>query len=197
MNQRGGISLYLVFSLAAAVAAGIGAYAWIRKHKPAEASADDRPHAVTTAKPAHHEAPPTPAPQPEPAVEPTPAERPMSLAERRAEDPVVDPNSRVSPVFGLPGIDGAMERSSVDRRFRARAKLLQQCWDHSASDEGTVYVTLAVEPNGHIKQVTLSEGWNESFQSCVTSLMNAMSFSGTRDGHPAEVVQPVAFQYLD
>lgn len=196
MNQRGSVSLYLLFSLAASVAAGIGAYVWIRDHKPAEAAADDTPHVVSAAKPAQHEPDPTPAPQPEPEVVPE-APTTTSLAEQRAVDPIIDPNSEVSPVFGLPGVDGAIERSSIDRRFKARAALLQRCWERSESDPGKLHVTLAVAANGHIDQVKMSEGWNEGFEACVISLLSNMSFSGTRDGHPATVVQPIAFSSIN
>lgn len=192
MNQRGGVSLYLLFSLVASVAAGIGAYVWIRDHKPAQAAAaDDTHHEVAAAKPTPHE--PDPAPQPEPDVAPEPQPPTSSLAEQRAVDPIIDPNSDVSPVFGLPGIDGAIDRSSVDRRFKARAAMLQRCWERSGADPGKLRVTLTVAANGHIDHVTTTTGWNDGLEACVNSLLSNMSFSGTRDGHPATVVQSIAF----
>jgi hypothetical protein len=195
MTERGNVSVYLLFSLAASIAAGVGAYRLIRDHKPAEAVADDDVrHEVAAPKPAHDAPAPTPAPEAEPEAAPSAPTPTMSLAEQRAVDPITDPNSDASPVFGLPGIDGAIERSSVERRFRSRAPLIQRCWERSESDPGKVRVTLSVAANGHIDEVTLSDGWNEGLQACVVSLLSTMSFSGTRDGHHATVVQPIAFQ---
>jgi hypothetical protein len=199
MNQRGSIGIYLLFSIAISAAAGYGVYRFMRDHKDAFASTNDDDAATTQQ---------ASAPTPKPAVAPTPAAEPeviepelpsdpmkaaMLLAESRAVNPNTEATMEESPVFGIPGIEGGIERGSVERRFKPRAAILQRCYERSGGEPGQVRVKLQVEPDGKLSHIELSAGWDDGFQACVMSALN-FQFSATKDGNPAAVVQPIAFR---
>ncbi|HTL31661.1 MAG TPA: hypothetical protein VL326_00975 [Kofleriaceae bacterium] len=188
-----------MFSIAVSVAAGYGVYHWIKEHPDTFKKSDDEPAATTTTQ---QEKPTTPkAAVPAPPIDepeaPTPAEEvdpmvvAMQIAEARAVDPV-DIESQESPVFGTPGISGGLERGSVERRFKPRAAILQRCFQRGNGDPATLHVGLQVESDGKVSRVMLSTG-EDSFRQCVASALN-FTFSATKDGHPAAVVQPIAFR---
>jgi hypothetical protein len=199
MNQRGSVGAYLVFSIVVAGAAGYGAYHYIREHKSQFQS--DESVTTTTApsptKPAKL-VKPTPAPDPiaEPAVpvapEETPSETPAMLAAEKAIDPIVDPSEYDTPKFGTPGIVGGIERGSVDRRFKPHADQLQRCYEHASPFDGAVRVTLEVAPTGKLSRISLDRG-DDGFQACAISVLD-ITFSPTKDGKPATIVQPIHFQ---
>lgn len=199
MNQRGSIGIYLLFSLVISIAAGYGVYRVIRDHKDAFASKNDdapttKQAAAPAPRPAAVPAPPIEVPEampPEPAIDPMSAA--MELAESRAVDATIDQASDESPVFGTPGISGAIERGSVERRFKPRAAILQHCWERSDAGAGSLRVAMQVAPDGKVSHMTLSGGWDDGFQACVMSALT-FSFSATKDGNPAAVVQPIAFR---
>jgi hypothetical protein len=204
MNQRGSIGIYLLFSIAIAAAAGYGVYRFMRDHKDAWASNKDDDAATTKQASAPAPKPtsmPAPAPAPVPeVVEAEPAIDPMSeamkLAESRIVEPVLDAATDESPVFGTPGISGGIERGSVERRFKPRAAMLQRCWERSDAGAGSIHVSLRVEPDGKVSHIALSggfDGLDDGFQACVMSALS-FTFSATKDGNPAAVVQPIAFR---
>ena len=200
MNQRGSIGIYLMCSIVVSVAAGYGVYHWIKEHPDAFKKSDDEPAATTTTKQATPTTPKVAVPAPpidEPEA-PTPAEEvdPMVVAMQIAEAHAVDPvptEADESPVLGTPGISGGIERGAVERRFKPRAGILQRCFQRSGSEPGNVHVSMQVEPDGKISHLKLSAGWDAGFEACVVSALN-FTFSATKDGNPAAVVQPIAFR---
>lgn len=182
VSQRGSVGVYLVFSIALSIGAGYGVYAYLHEHKSAEAA--PQPIKTETAPTPRHVTPP-PAVQPEPEAAPPP----MSLAEQRASDPMIDPNSDVSPISGLPGIDGSIERGAVERRFRAKSKALQAC---VADERATIHATLMVDERGHVTKTSVTPGLSADAESCVLGVLGSISFSPP--GKPAEVVLPIAFR---
>lgn len=185
MNQRGSVVLYLLVSIALSIGTGYGVYAWIRDHK----SAAPAPVEVKT------EPPPRPAlaPQPQPLPDVPPAEPPpMSVAEQRAVNPIVDADSNVSPVMGLPGIDGPIERGSVDRRMRVKGLALQSCYERNGDSPTTIRMTMFVDERGHVTKTSVSKGLSDATEACILSVLDSISFSP--QGKPAEVVQPIAFR---
>ena len=197
MRERGSVAVYLLFAIVASIAAGVGAYTWLRDHQPPPGDNDE-----ATTPVASDEAPPSPrkttkasvpaAPVAAPVAEdPVPAPPPVSLAEQRAVDPIVDPNSDVSPVFRLAGIDGTVERGSVDRRFKPRAADLQDCFENNDPNVGVVRVTLTIATNGRITELKVSDG-RPAFRDCIRRLFTSVTFSPNKSG--ATVVQPIAFR---
>lgn len=199
MNQRGSVGIYLLFSLIVATAAGYGAYHYIREHK-SQFQSDEEAATTTTAPPPAKKPKPAPVPEapvPEAPVPVAPEEPPptQSLAMQAAEkaiDPVVDPADYNTPNFGTPGIAGGIEKGSVLRRFKAHAEQLQTCYEHAGPFDGSVRVTLEVAPTGKLTKVSLDDG-DDGFQACAISALD-ISFSATKDGKPAAVVQPIHFQ---
>ena len=178
MSQRGSVGVYLLFSIAAAIASGYGVYAWMHGHKP---------HAAPVV-----EAAPPPKPAPRPVSAPTPVAQPApvevpSLAEQRAVDP---PSTGTSPAMGVPGIDGPIERGSVDRRMRAKSRALQMCWDGERPT--TVHVTLLVDGNGRVTSTRISPALSMATSKCIANVFATISFSAF--GQPSEIVQPIAFR---
>lgn len=197
MNQRGNVGMYMLFSVIVAAAAGYGAYHFIREHK-SEFQRDEQVSTTPTPKTPKSPKTPTPAPDPVPeapvpaASEETPTESPALIAARLAVDPIVDPAEYDTPKFGVPGIVGGIEKGSVDRRFKPRAEQLQRCYEHASPFDGGVRVTLEVEPSGKLSKVSLDDG-DDGFQACAISALN-FTFSATKDGKPATIVQPIHFQ---
>jgi hypothetical protein len=194
MNQRGSVGIYFLFSAIVAAAAGYGAYHYIREHKSAFQS-DEQASTSPTPKP---KAPtPAPAPSPDPTTEApmppapevaAPTESPAIMAGRLAIDPT---DSSESPSFGTAGVVGGIEKRAVDRRFRPHAEQLQTCYEHASSFDGSVRVTMEVQPNGKLAKVSLDNG-DDGFQACVIAALN-VSFSATKDGLPATIVEPIHF----
>jgi hypothetical protein len=135
-------------------------------------------------------------PMPEPAVPVSPPDNPihegMLLAEARAIPPN-DEQSEGSPLFGVAGIEGGLERGSIERRFKPRAQILQRCFERNGSEPGLLWVKMQVAPDGKISEMTLTSDASDSFQACVMAALN-FTFSPTRDGENAYVVQPIAFR---
>jgi hypothetical protein len=203
VSQRGGVGLYLLFSIVISIAAGYGVYHFMKQHPDAFASPNKSDDESATSKPGKSSAtnPSVPAPTPTPPVEeaipvPEPAVDPMAaamtLAESNAENPTPS-DADVSPVFGTAGISGGIERGAVERRFKPRAAILQRCFERSSSEPGVLRVSMEVTRDGKVSKLTLSPGWDDGFQACVTSALN-FTFSATKDGNPAAVVQPIAFR---
>lgn len=186
MRQRGSVVVYLLFSIALSIGAGYGVYVLIRDHKPVEAA---------TTKNVETEPTPTPrpvAPQPTPAPPPEPPPAPMSVAEQRAVSPIVDPDYTSSPIMGVPGIDGGISRGSVDRRMRAHAVELQQCWENAGDPPRTIRVTMHIDAAGRVSSTSVTPGLSADAEACVLAVFSSLSFSAP--GKPAEVVQPIAFR---
>jgi hypothetical protein len=200
MNQRGSVVLYFLFSIVVSIAVGVGVYSWMRENKGMfESKNDDSTQSASTK-------PPTVTKKAQPVNEPpavveyaeaVPVEDPVpenqSIAESRAVDPVVVIDSDDTPVFGVPGIDGGIERGSVERRFKPRGPMLQRCFDDSDGSINRLRVTMNVQPNGKVALVTLNDGWDAAFQECAISALN-FTYSPTRDGKPATIVMPLAFR---
>jgi hypothetical protein len=184
VNQRGSVAAYLLFSIAASIATGYGVYAVIRDNKSAT---------PPTPRPVR-EAPP-PAPAAAPVVDdepPPPPPPPQSLAQQRAVDPTVEAGDIISPVMGTPGIEGPIERGSVDRRMRAKSLALQSCWERNGDQRVTVRMTMLVDEDGRVTSASVSPGLTVATEACIVSVLGSLSF--TSPGKPAEVVQPIAFR---
>lgn len=186
MSQRGSVGLYLLFSIALSIGTGYGVYTFIRDHKspepaPNEVNIPPPPPRPTVVKPPE-------TPQIEAPVEP-PA---MSLAEQRAVNPIVDADGNVSPVMGLPGIDGPIERGSVDRRMRVKGLALQSCFERNGDAPTTVHMTMLVDERGHVTKTSVTPGLSAATEACILTVLDSISFSPP--GKPAEVVQPIAFR---
>ena len=194
-RQRGSIVIYLLFSIVISIGAGYVAYHLIHENKSKWADTGEtkpsvkRP-AIATARV------PVPVPEPAEVVAPveevTPQQTTAMIAASRAVDPIVDPLADVSPVFGVPGIVGGIERGAVERRFKPRGELLQKCYDDYGDTQKTLRVTLQVDPSGKLMNVNLTGGWSVQFEACVTAALK-FNFSPTRDGDSAVIVQPIAF----
>lgn len=189
MNQRGSVGLYFMFSIVFAIATGYGVYAWMREHKPAPEP--PRPQRVVReqqppapVQPEVIEATP-PVPVPVPAVE-------RSVADQRAVDPVVNEASVTSPAMGVPGIDGAIERGSVDRRMRAKSLALQSCWEQTGDPRVTVRMTMHVDADGRVTSANVSPGLTAPTESCIVAVLSSLSF--TSPGRETEIVVPIAFR---
>lgn len=191
MNERGSVGIYLLFSVIVAAAAGYGAYHYIHEHK---SEFQHEEQASTAPAPKKQPTAPTPAPAPDPipevpvVPEQAPMESPAMVAARLAVDPI---DSSESPSFGTPGVVGGIEKRAVDRRFRPHAEQLQTCYEHASSFDGSVRVTLEVAANGKLTNISLDDG-DDGFQACAISALS-FSFSPTKDGKPATIVQPIQF----
>jgi hypothetical protein len=184
VNQRGSVVAYLLFSIAASIATGYGVYAVIRDNK----SATPPP---PTPRQLREETPPAPTPAPV-VDEPPPPPPEQSLAQQRAVDPTVEAGDIISPVMGIPGIEGPIERGSVDRRMRAKSLALQSCWERNGDQRVTVRMTMLVDEDGRVTSATVSPGLTVATEACIISVLGSLSF--TSPGKPAEVVQPIAFR---
>lgn len=193
--KRGSVALYLLFSIVISIAAGYGVYRVLRERRLREASAAPAQEAVRTERAAA----PSPHPVPAPPVEPEPAADeppPLSVAEQRAIDPDIDGDGATAGAsLGMPGIDGAMPRDSVERRFRARLTWFDRCYERSATeDRGVIRVAFHIEPDGTLVEPKITGGFNDGFTACMLSVVGAISFSGPRDGKRVEVVYPIGFR---
>ena len=183
--QRGSIVLYLLFSIALSIGAGYGVYAYLRDHKSAEPTPTVKAEAPTP-RPVVQAQPVAAVPDVEPPA-PTP-----SVAEQRAVNPIIDPDNPITPVMGIPGIEGAIERGAVDRRFRAKARALQVCFDNNGQEHTTIHATLLVDERGRVTSARVSPGLSVGTEACVLSVLSSINFSAP--GQPAEVVLPIAFR---
>ena len=193
--KRGSVALYLLFSIVLSSATGYGVYRGLRERRLHDASAAPEPvHTDRAAAPSPH---PVPAPPVE--VEPSGDEPPpLSVAEQRAIDPDIDGDRAAEGAnLGMPGIDGAMPRDSVERRFRARLAWFTRCYEQSATpgeDRAVIRVAFHIEPDGTLVDPKITGGFNDGFTACVLGVVGAISFSGPRDGKRVEVVYPIGFR---
>lgn len=192
--NRGSVALYLLFSIAISIAAGYGVYRLVLAQREEDAARAAR-------SPVQRAAAPTPRPVAAP-VEPAPVEDPppLSVAEQRAVDPDIDGDgdgAAAGALLGMPGIDGAMPRDSIERRFRARLAWWNRCYERSATageDRGVVHIAFRIEPDGSLVEPRITGGFNDGFTACLLSVAGAISFSGPRDGKPVNVVYPIGFR---
>ncbi len=185
MNERGSVVAYLMISIALSIGAGYGVYAYLRDHKSAPEPAPTAKAEAPTPRPVIQPQPVATAPEVEPPA-PTP-----SVAEQQAIDPV-DDSTGITPVMGVAGIEGAIERGAVDRRFRAKARALQSCFDNNGQEHATIHATLAVDERGRVTSARVSPGLSVGTEACVLSVLSSINFSPP--GAPAEVVLPIAFR---
>lgn len=176
-----------MFSIALSIATGYGVYSVIRDNKSATPAPVEKRRAPAPPLAAPVVEPPAPAP-----VEEAPPVRAMSNAEARAVDPIVDEDGVTSPVMGIPGIDGAIERGSVDRRMRAKSLALQSCWERSEDPRVTVRMMMFVDENGRVTSAGVSPGLSPEAETCIVAVLRSISFSSP--GRVSEIVQPIAFR---
>lgn len=201
-RQRGSIALYLLFSIAAAIATGYGTYRVIRQYRletdAAEAlAAATRPPRATVADP------PTPLPPPkvpsEVPVEEELAVEPTDSAEARAVDPepFEDP-AKDTVVYGTPGVSGGLTAAAVERTVMRYAARIERCLRKTREQyrvrRGTVRMTTDVDAQGKVLLVTAKlDNAEQLLGDCMVDVFRRLRFDATSDGGPARIVYPIVF----
>jgi hypothetical protein len=188
-RQRGSIALYLLFSIAASVAAGYGVYLLIRDRKLAVA--DD-----AVAEPA----PARPTPPPEPIAEPPvtePAEA-VDVAEAGAVEPTVVASTKDAVVLGRPGVAGGLGVDAVEhtiQRYMVRyERCMRRAKERGATPSGLLRLTFVISAEGGVDYVTGARGGiDEELASCVVDVVKKLRFDKSSDGAKVKVVYPFAF----
>lgn len=205
-RQRGSIVLYLLFSLAAAIATGYGAYRVIRTQRlereaAAAHAAATRPPRASVA-PAQEPSSPTEVPPEVPPEVPIDEEmvvEPTDSAEARAVDPdaFADP-AKDTVVYGTPGVTGGLTAASVERtvmRYSARIeRCLRKAREQYRVRRGTVRAAVDVDAQGRVLSVTAKlDNAEEVLGDCVIDVFRRLRFDATSDGGRARIVYPIVF----
>lgn len=188
-RQRGSIVLYLVFSIAASVAAGYGVYVLVRDHK--SAIADDAVAEPTPVRPA-----------PRAEVTPKPAESVAVAEADPAELAAVEPNLIESPkdvvLFGTPGVAGALAVDSIEHTIKRYTVRYERCMrrarERGVTPAGSLRITLIIAEDGKVDYATgKPTSLDEELAVCVVEVVNDLRFGKSTDGAKVKVVYPIAF----
>ena len=192
-RERGSIALYLLFSIAASIAAGYGVYLLIRDRRVA--AADD---AVAESAPAR--AAPRPEPMPAtPVVEATEtagAPDPAELAAVEADADIVLAKDTV--LFGTPGVAGGLEVGDIERTIKRYSVRYERCMrrakERGITPRGTLRLTFVVAADGNVAYATgKATNLDDELASCVVDVVKKLRFDKSTDGAPVKVVYPMAF----
>jgi hypothetical protein len=189
-RQRGNIALYLLFSIAAAVAVGYSVYLVIRDHKLAVA--DD---AVAEPAPARR------VPRAEISAEPPPIAEPadqVDVAEAGAADPNVIVSARDAVLLGTPGVAGGLERDQVEQtvhRYTVRyERCMRRAKERGASPRGALRLTFVISAEGNVDYATGKPiDLDDELATCVVDVIKKLRFDRSSDGAKVKVVYPMAF----
>jgi hypothetical protein len=191
-RQRGSVALYLLFSIAASVAAGYAVYLVLRDRK--QASADDHVADVTPARPVVRSEPMPPPPAAEPVEE---------QAVDAAEQSAVAPNLTADPtkdnvLFGTPGIAGGLEVEQVERTIKRYSVRYERCMrrakERGVIPRGELRVTLVLAADGKVDYaVGKPTNLDEELAVCVVDVIDSLRFDKSSDGAKVKVVYPMAF----
>ncbi len=184
--------MYLLFSLAAAIAAGYGVYRLLRERKA--------PPANETA-----EAPPVRRPSPRPAapVEPTPVAAPPSdliepgAAERAAIAPEIGELDEDAVLLGTPGTSGGLEAAQVERTVKRYTVRYERCMRRASErgehPRGELRVTLVIAADGSVDFVTgKPTNLSDELATCIVDVIKKLRFDKTSDGMKVKAVFPMA-----
>lgn len=205
-RQRGSIALYLLFSIAAAVATGYGAYRVIRTQRleseAAEAlAAARRPPRANVAPPPGPTVPlATPAEvPPEVPIDEEMVVEPTDSAEARAVDPdaFADP-AKDTVVYGTPGVSGGLTAAAVERTVMRYSVRIERCLRKTREQyrvrRGTVRTTVDVDAQGRVLVVTAKlDNAHHILGDCVLDVFRRLRFDATSDGGEARIVYPIVF----
>ncbi len=194
MNQRGHIALYLLFSLAAATAAGYGVYTVMRGRSKAEAAeAEVR---LSTAN-AHL---PREVPERAPEPEATPAAVAPSIATTTFE--AVPPDNaeaadKDTVVHGHPGVSGALDADQIERMIKRYSGRYDRCMRHAREKNqqrrGDMRLTFMIATNGAVETATATSTVDTELATCVVDVIKRLRFDKPSDGVPALVTHIMVF----
>jgi hypothetical protein len=139
------------------------------------------------------------SPDPTPVAPPPPVDR----AAAEAVDPELGdgPPSTNAPLFGTPGVEGALDKDAIATAARGAAPRLQGCFEKRLAAGGqvvggTMRVTLIVNRRGGVTDAS-AVGVDDELATCVAATLRDIRFPRTTDGEPARIVYPIAFHNAD
>jgi hypothetical protein len=196
-RERGSIALYLLFSLAAAIATGYAAYRVIREQR----LQSEAMQVASATRPAP--ARPLPAPRPLDPLEPTPDVDSTPPVTDAADLAAVDPDDFEDPekdtvVYGIPGIAGALTIDAVSRTVKRYANRFDRCLRKTREQysvrRATVRVTVDVDAQGKVLLATAKlQDAEQYLAECVLDVFRKLRFDAPSDRAPARIVYPIVF----
>lgn len=200
-RQRGSIVIYLLFSIAAAVATGYGTYRVMRTRRLESEAAEaravaNRPQRAHVAPAPRHSAPP---PASEPGPDEAAFERAPDPAEAGAVDPpVLDDPTNDTVVYGTPGVSGGLSALSVERTVKRYAVRIDRCLRKTREQyrvrRGTVRVMVDVDAQGRVVAASAKlDGAEQVLGDCVLDVFRRLRFDAPSEGGPGRIVFPIVF----
>ena len=208
-RERGFAALWVIAALGLSTAVGLGVYVVMKERRlAAEAqdateAAEERKRAAETPisidasvdGPEAFEVAASPDPMP---VAPPPVDR--AAAEAVDPEPVDGPPATNAPLFGTPGVDGALDRDAIATSVRTAAPKLQRCFEKRLAAGqvvgGTMRVTLIVNRRGGVTDAS-AVGVDDELDICVAAALKDIRFARTTDGEGARIIYPIAFHNKD
>jgi hypothetical protein len=192
-RQRGSVVLYLLFSIAASIAAGYGVYLLLRERNHASAATPD----VAEAPPARAPAPRPVAPEPTPVADTPPDLIEPDAAERGAVAPEIADVDKDAVLLGTPGVSGGLEAAQVERTIKRYTVRYERCMRRSKErgeePRGELRLTLVLGPDGDVEFATgKPTNLSDELASCIVDVVQKLRFDKTSDGMKAKVVYPLA-----
>ena len=188
-RERGGAPLYLTFTMAASIGAGIAAYTLIKQSRtnPASAAASAPAPAPAPARRIASERAERAAP------EPVRADAAPLAIDRAAADAIDPPaSSEDVPSFGRAGVSDGLVREEVERVVRARSYRLRRCYEKNATAPiGIVQLRFFIDSDGKVVQVS-NMGIEDPVARCLDDQLRKMRFPKPT-GVGASVVFPIRF----
>jgi hypothetical protein len=195
VNQRGNITLYLLFSLAVSTAVGYGVYVLLRDSSRGMAHASDGDIAPTRAAQADRRVE-QPAPPP---AEPAPVDGDEDPADRNAvaPPPIEDP-AEDTVVLGVPGVAGALAAAQIERTIKRYMVRWERCMRRQQERapltvRGDLRVELVIASDGNVVYTRSRSAVPEELAQCVLDVVGKLRFDKPEDGGKVSVVYPMAF----
>jgi hypothetical protein len=184
--------LYLLFSLAAAIAVGYGVYVMLRERSSTPASE------TVEAPPARR-----PPPRPAPPVEPTPVAAPPpdliepDAAERAAVAPTIGDVDTDAVLLGTPGTSGGLEPAQVERTVKRYMVRYERCMrrakERGEQPRGELRLTIVIAADGSVDFITgKPTNLSEELAACVVDVVKKLRFDKSSDGMKVKAVYPMA-----
>jgi hypothetical protein len=196
VNQRGNITLYLLFSLAVSAAVGYGVYVLLRDSSRGVAHAADGDIAPARSAQAERR---VEAPAPEEAAPPAPLDEGGDAADRAAvAPPPLDGSAEDTVVLGVPGVAGALEPAQIERTIKRYMVRWQRCMRRQQeraplTARGDLRVELVIASDGSVVYTRSRSAVPEELARCVLDVVGKLRFDQPTDGGKVSVVYPMAF----
>jgi hypothetical protein len=190
-SQRGNVALYLLFSIAASVAAGYAVYLVLRDRRLAVA--DDAVAEPVPARAAPRAEPVAPTPVAAPVDEPA-----ADTAELDAIEPNVIASAKDAVLLGTPGVAGGLAPADVERTIKRYSVRYERCVrrarERGVTPGGSLRLTLVIAADGGVDYVTgQPTNVDEELAACVVDVVKKLRFDRSSDGAKIKVVYPIAF----